>query len=376
MPKFPPRLACIDLEALHHNHELLKQLSDPGQVILCIKADAYGHGLKTVVSNLKHADGFAVADIDQALIARSLTDARIILMSSNLDADALTCMAAHRIDWVVFSEQQCRLIEKTRLNQPITVWLKLNTGLNRMGINPKDYDAIRRRLADLAHIENIIQMTHLAHKDHYEKNNAAIALAHKYFIDSYPISIANTSTVLRKPNLHHTFTRPGIGLYGLSPFNHDIASQYQLRAVMSVSASIIAINHCKKGSSIGYDGLYVCHRDSRIGVVAFGYADGYPRQAKSGTPILIRGQLCPLVGRVSMDTLMVDLTDLNDVSIDDRAILWGPDLPLEVLAGHCLEHSGYEILCHLGKRVKRQTIDHVTHPTHLHAHGILENYHV
>ena len=348
--------ASIDLQALQYNLQRVRESAKNSRVVSVIKANGYGHGMLRVAKALSSSEAFAVAKIEEALTLRNAGFIQpIVLLEGFTDANELALLAQHSIDAVVHHQYQIELLELASLPSKIKVWLKIDTGMHRLGI---DLEAVRisfKRLQACGNIANeIALMTHFANADDHDDPRTSAQL--KRFnnatqaIDA-PRSLANSAAILKYDESHAEWVRPGIMLYGVSPFIKGVAAEEGLKPVMTLSSKLIAINHYKKGNALGYGGSWRCPDDMAVGVVAIGYGDGYPRATRAGTPVLINGQRVPLIGRVSMDMICVDLRGLPSAAIGERAILWGEGLPVEEIA-ECAHTIPYELLCRVTERVR------------------------
>jgi len=350
-----PLRAEIDLEALRANLRRVRHVAPYARVMAAIKANAYGHGVVPVAQALGHdVEGLAVACLEEALELRDTgVVVPILLLEGCLDVAELVEAARRDLSIVVHCEDQLCMLEKARLEHPTPVWLKINTGMNRLGIEPGMASAFHARLAALGADRVTVLATHLAEADDREATTTIRQL--RCFDETIaglggPQSIANSAAILDRPDTHRDWVRPGIMLYGASPFADSVGVDEGLVPVMTLSSALIAIRDCCAGEAIGYGGDWRCPEAMRVGVVAIGYGDGYPRHARSGTPVLIRNRRAPLVGRVSMDMLTVDLREVPDAAVGDEVVLWGRDLPVEAVA----ESAGtisYELFCRLTRRV-------------------------
>lgn len=349
-----PLRAEIDLEALRANLHRVRAVAPGSRVMAVIKANAYGHGFVPVARTLADADGLAVACLDEALELRDAgIDTAILVLEGCLDPAELIEAARRDLAVVVHCEDQLRMLEMTRLVRPVKIWLKINTGMNRLGIDPADARGFHARLAALGAGRATVLMTHLAAAD--ERDVSMTAQQVRCFDDaisglSGPQSIANSAAILGHPVTHRDWVRPGIMLYGASPFADTVGADEGLIPVMTLQSELIAVRYCRAGDTIGYGGDWRCSEDMPVGVIAIGYGDGYPRHARPGTPVLVRGQRAPLVGRVSMDMITVDLRGVPDAVVGDTAVLWGRDLPVEAIAAGAGTIS-YELFCRLTRRV-------------------------
>jgi alanine racemase len=309
-----------------------------------------------VAQALDDADAFAVARLDEALTLRSAgIDKPIVLLEGFSDGAELLELARHGIETVVHHEFQFALLEQVRTDKPIPVWLKIDTGMHRLGIAPGNVAAAWNRLQACGAVAKPIRfMTHFANSDlRGDARNAAqiaqftSALAGR----QGERSSANSAAILSLPETHADWVRPGIMLYGVSPFTDGRAQDEDLRAVMTLTTQLIAVNRHRKGDAIGYGGEWVCPEDMPVGVAAIGYGDGYPRHARAGTPVLIEGVRVPLIGRVSMDMITLDLRARPDTEIGTPVVLWGEGLPVEEIA-ECAGTIAYQLLCGVSARVR------------------------
>jgi len=347
--------AEICLTALQHNVARIREIAPKSKIMAVVKANAYGHGLLAVASALKSVDAFAVARVEEALTLRSGGIVKpILLLEGFFSTDELPILVANNIHTSIHIEQQLAELEEAELETPINVWLKMDTGMHRLGIRP---DQCKQAISRLKHNPNVVQparlMTHFSCAD--EIDNPATQKQIDLFDDLVAgeigeQSIANSAGVVAWPASHREWIRPGITLYGVSPMCNSKAEEHGLQPVMTLTTDLIAVHDLKQGESIGYGGIWTASKDTHIGVVAIGYGDGYPRMAPEGTPVLVNGRIVPVVGRVSMDMLSVDLgIDCRD-EVGDKVILWGKGLPAEVVADH-IGTIAYELVTKLTQRV-------------------------
>jgi len=352
-----PLRALINTQSLQHNFQRVKSLAPNSRIMAVVKADAYGHGLIPVTAALREADAFAVASIDEAIPLHDALkgSSPICLLEGLFKPDELKEAAARRFQVVVHSEKQLANLEASKVESPIGVWLKIDTGMNRLGILPQEFSSSMRRLKKLDGVHLLGVMSHLACADDPESSmtneqqqrfEAAVAGA------GLERSLANSSGIVHWPETHYEWVRPGIMLYGSSPMSGEEADQFDLKPVMSLTSEIVAIRKVKKGDSVGYGCSWRTDRDTEIGVVACGYGDGYPRHAVPGTPVLVKQQRLPLVGRVSMDMITVDLGPASGITVGDEVTLFGQGLSIDEVAASAGTIS-YEILCHITARVPR-----------------------
>ncbi len=350
---FAPQ-AAIDHAALRHNLNRVRILAPDSRIWAVIKANAYGHGMERIARGLAAADGFAVARIEEALRLRAsgINKPLLILEGVFLASDARAAIEAD-CQLTVHHPYQIELLQRLRLDRSVPVWLKVDTGMHRLGIDVDQVSEMASRLQQCGVVSEINLMTHLANAD----DRADQTTRHQCErFDRLPLtkfkqySIANSAGLMAYSFTLRDWVRPGIMLYGVSPFNDTDASYEGLLPVMTFSARVIAVKQLNKGDPVGYGGVYRCPEDMPVAAIGAGYGDGYPRHAVHGTPVLIRGRRLPLVGRVSMDMLCVDARDLADLEIGEEAILWGKGLPVEEVA-RAAHTIGYELLCGITGRV-------------------------
>ena len=356
-----PTIAKIDLDALRHNYGLAESLAPGSQTIPMVKANAYGHGAIEIANALASmAPAFGVACIEEAIALRDANISQpIFLLEGTFTADEVV-QAEHYNLWLMVENQpQLDAILAADLSHQIKVWLGVDTGMHRLGFQPKDLAAAYSTLKESRNVHNEIVVTsHFACADdlNSQATNKQIATFDQHLPSdsdqALPLtSLANSAAILAWPAAQRDWQRPGYMLYGNSPFAQPQANADQLRPVMSFESAVISVREIAAGESVGYGATWTAERQSRIATVAVGYGDGYPRHAPNGTPVLINGVRCPLVGRVSMDMITVDVTDL-EASIGDKAILWGPALPVNEVAAAC-NTIGYELLTRMPARVPR-----------------------
>lgn len=350
-----PTYLKIDLAALRHNLERVREFAPKPSVIAMVKANAYGHGISRVAQALSGADAFGVASLEEGMILREAGITKtIVLVEGVFSADELPEAARNNFTLVVHHEPHLEMLEKVKVKQPFSIWLKINTGMNRLGIDPLQFEKFYQRLSVLETVKKPIGlMTHFSDADRIHSGRTENQL--KIFNEvtanlKGPRSLANSAAIIHFPQTHGDWVRPGLMLYGVSPFADKYGRDFNLRPVMSLCSRLIAVNQIKKGSQVGYGGTFTAPEDMLIGVVGVGYGDGYPQFANNGTPVLVgNGVECPLAGRVSMDMLTVDLRNAAHAKVGDRVILWGEDLPVERVAMAC-NTSAYEILTRMTLR--------------------------
>ncbi len=352
--------ALIDTAALRHNLGTIRAYAPRSKVMAVIKANAYGHGLVPTALALAQADAFAVARLEEGVALREAgVRAPIVLLEGVFDAEQLAEATHHRFDLVVHDSLQIKLLEDYRGAERFVVWVKMDTGMNRLGFRPEAFGAAHARLRALpVPALEVRAMTHLARAD--EVGEAMTGEQVRRFretlaeIGAAPrlsTSIGNSAAILESPDAQGDWVRPGLALYGASPFANETSYSHGLKPVMTLESTVLTVRDVKRGETVGYAGAWRAGRDSVIAIVAAGYGDGVPRSLANGTPVLIGGARYDLVGRVSMDMLAVDVTDAPKVASGDKAILWGDGLPVEEVAVHA-GTIPYELLCGLSQRVK------------------------
>ncbi len=350
-----PTVAHIDLNALRHNFNQVKKYAPHSKVMPVIKADAYGHGALTIASALPQADGFAVAFIDEAVALReSGIKQPIVVLQGVYERSELELAASLGLQIVIHQAAQVELLESCNI-APLVVWMKLETGMHRAGISSDEFVPLLARLKALAQVAEIRFMTHFACADELESSVTSdqFHLFQEMTGNSSAVcSLANSAAIITKPETHRDWVRPGIMLYGASPLQGSTAQHEGLKPVMTLESSIIAIKQLRPGDTVGYGASWTAETEGRIAIVAIGYGDGYPRCLGGKAQVLLNGQRAPLVGRVSMDSLAINLSDQDQVQLGDRVILWGKGLPVEELAAGANTIS-YELLCNVTQRVPR-----------------------
>lgn len=349
MPR--PISARIDLSALQHNLHVARRATS-ARIMAVIKADAYGHGLLRCAEALSSAEGFALLDMRDAMRLREAGFRQsILLLEGAFSPDDLQLMAGYDFACVLHSPHQLAMLDAAPPGNKLAVWLKINSGMNRLGFAPQDAPAAMEKLRAHPAVRDITLMTHFSHADEAEGVAAQMELFNHLAVPfRVARSLANSAALLRYPQTHGDWVRPGIMLYGASPFPETSARQLGLRPVMTLQSEIISVRALRAGERIGYGGTFCAEHAMRMGVVACGYADGYPRHASTGTPVLVNGQRARALGRVSMDMLCVDLSALPDAGVGSRVTLWGEGLPVEEVA-HAAGTISYELLCALTARV-------------------------
>jgi alanine racemase len=352
-----PLAAFFDFSALRHNFQCLQNLAGTTRLWAVIKADAYGHGQFTAAQALAGlADGFALLEVDNALALRQAgCRAPLLLLEGFFSADEIPALAEHGITPAVGSAAQLQML-KAAEKRPKSVYLKINSGMNRLGFQPAEAAAARDALQEMG-IADLTVMSHFARADEPGGIDAQMAALQPLKAWGLPMSLANSAALIDQPSTRQAWARPGIALYGASPFAGRSAAALGLRPVMTLDSALIGLQMLAPGDAVGYGGTFVAPCPMRIGIVACGYADGYPRHAPTGTPVAVGGQMSRTIGRVSMDMLAVDLTDLPEAAIGTPVTLWGDGagghVPVDDVAA-AAGTIGYELLCALAPRVPRR----------------------
>lgn len=350
MPR--PIRAVIHQHNLEHNLAVIRQKIGQAKIWSVMKADGYGHGIKRIWRGLKDSDGFAVLDLHEAILLRNEGwKGPILLLEGFFQADDLAVIDQYQLTTSVHSRWQLAAIEQAPLSKPISVYIKLNSGMNRLGFSVDEYADIVSQLNQMENVADVTLMSHFANSDLVEGTQVPLAKIQQFSQLSLPTCIANSGAVLWHKNTHYDWVRAGIVLYGASPSGKwgDIA-EYGLKAVMTLQSEIIAVHDIEAGQSIGYGSRFTSGKPMRIATVACGYADGYPRHAPTGTPVWCHGQRCALLGAVSMDMLTIDISDCPEAAIGSQVELWGENLPVDDVA-QSAGTIGYELLCALARRV-------------------------
>ncbi|MBF7728707.1 alanine racemase [Pseudomonas sp. N040] len=354
-----PARALIDLQALRQNYRLARELSS-ARALAVVKADAYGHGAVRCAQALdEDADGFAVACIEEALELRAAGIGKpILLLEGFFEASELALIEQHELWCVVHSNWQLEALERTPLRKPLRIWLKLDSGMHRVGLSPLEFRDAWRRLQASGKVERIVLMSHFARADELDcprsREQLVVFEQARQGLQA-EVSLRNSPAILGWPEVPSDWVRPGIMLYGASPFEQPQAQASRLRPVMTLESKVISVRELPAGEPVGYGAAFVAARPTRVGVVAMGYADGYPRHAPTGTPVFVDGQPARLIGRVSMDMLTVDLSDLPQAGLGSRVELWGPNVLASEVALRA-ETIPYELFCNL-RRAERIYLD-------------------
>ncbi|WP_297204049.1 catabolic alanine racemase DadX [uncultured Pluralibacter sp.] len=348
-----PVFAGLDLPALKNNLAILRRAAPGAKIWSVVKANAYGHGIDRIWNALGATDGFALLNLEEAVLLRERGwKGPILMLEGFFHADDLPLYDQYRLTTSVHSNWQLKAIQNARLRAPLDIYLKVNSGMNRLGFAPDRVHSVQQQLRAMTNVGDITLMSHFADADTpggIDEAMRRIGQAAEGL--DCPRSLANSAAALWHPETHFDWIRPGIVLYGASPSGkwQDVANS-GLKPVMALRSEIIAVQNLKAGDAVGYGGTYKASREQRIGIVACGYADGYPRIAPEGTPVLVDGIRTGIVGRISMDMLTVDLTPCPQAGIGTPVELWGKEIKIDDVASVC-GTVGYELMCAVAPRV-------------------------
>lgn len=348
--------AVINLNALRHNLKRARALAPRARVMAMVKANAYGHGIAAVAGALADADAFGVASLEEALAIRRAGLAHpIVLLEGLFDASEISAAARNGCELVVHDAHQLALLESAPAEAALRVWLKVDSGMHRLGFAPADLRNVWQRVNAARAVRHPLRlMTHLACAD--EPGSAATRKQLEVFAEATAglqaeRSIANSAGLLAWPESHADWVRPGLLLYGASPFAGRCGTDEGLIPAMTVKTELIAVKNVARGAAVGYGYTWAAPADTRIGIAAIGYGDGYPRHVPNGTPVLVNGERRALAGRVAMDMIAIDLGCNSRAKVGDPVVLWGPELPVEEIA-RAAGTIAYELLCGVTQRVK------------------------
>lgn len=348
--------ASIDTGALRHNLQIVRQRAPKSRIMAVIKANGYGHGLITVARALDAADAFAVARVDEGLALRAAgIKSPVVLLEGVFDNDQLEAAAAANFELVVHASEQIELLRNFHAAHRFKVWLKLDTGMNRLGFKGGQFPAAHAVLGTLPSVRTPVNLfTHLSSADvpavaTTEVQLQAFAASTREMAGER--CIESSAAIFAFPDSQADWVRPGLALYGVSPFAGSIGADHGLEPVMTLHSQIIATKTLDPGERVGYGGDWIAARPTRLAIAAVGYGDGYPRSLPSGAPVLVNGARASLAGRVSMDMIGIDVTDLQvEAKLGDPVVLWGEDLPVEEIAVWA-QTIPYELLCGISQRV-------------------------
>lgn len=351
---FGPR-AIIDRSALRHNLTVVRRTAPQSRVMAVIKANAYGHGIVGTARALISAEAFGVARLKEAIALRDAgLGNTIVLLEGVFSHEDLDAAAALGLEIVVHNFEQLQGLETWRASRRLQIWCKLDSGMNRLGFRLDEFASAWERITRCGNaLPRPRLMTHLANAD--ESNDARNEQQIRGFrtlVDELRLerSIANSAGILAWPDARVEWVRPGLMLYGISPFEDRINAELDLKPAMSLVTDLIAVRDVRAGEEVGYGGVWRATRDTHVGIAAVGYGDGYPRHMKSGAPVIVKGVECPLIGRVSMDMIAVDVSAVPDVRVGEAICLWGTPLAAERLAKYA-DTIPYELVCGISQRV-------------------------
>jgi alanine racemase len=311
-----------------------------------------------IAAALGDADGLAVARLDEALALRDAgISQRILLLGSHLSDNDFELCSMQQLDVEVHSLDMAEQLAGLSLSSPLTIWLKVNTGMNRLGLSPANFHQAQQRLQQSSNVKQQVLMTHFSSSD--ETLTQSCEQQTQLFLatignNKAPTSMANSAAIMQHPEAHGDWTRPGIMLYGANPLQQPCS--LPLQAAMTLTAQVLAIREVSTGQTVGYNGTWKASKTTLIATIGIGYGDGYPRHARNGTPVVVRGQRAKLAGRVSMDMLTVDLSGCEGIEVGDEAILWGKGLPIEEIA-ECAQTISYALFTSVSARVSKHYID-------------------
>ena len=348
----------IDLSAIRYNYQKLKSLSGENKLIAVVKADAYGHGAIQVAKALPDADAFAVAAVGEAVSLRENgIKQKILVMGGFISTAELQTCIDHQLDPVIHQQFHIECLRTNQELKQMQIWMKIDSGMGRLGFSVDAVSDAVDYLNGLSSLGQIRMMSHLASADEIDNKQTKkqIETIANLKLDSYEWGISNSAGILGWPKSHKTWIRSGIAMYGANPMSNRKEIRQRLRPAMTMKTSVLAVNQHYKGDVIGYSGAYTCPEDMTIAVIAAGYADGYPRLKTQTSQVNIQGQLCSVVGRVSMDMITVDVSVLENVKVGDEVCLFGVNPEAEDIADDSLTIA-YEIFCNVGAHVKREYV--------------------
>jgi alanine racemase len=346
--------AVVDTRALRSNLGVVRRLAPRSQVMAVVKANAYGHGLVPTALALADADAFAVARLDEGITLRHAgVRAPIVVLEGVFDSHQLNEAARHDFEIVVHSAEQVALLSAWGGKHRFTAWLKVDTGMNRLGFRREEFAAAFSKVQGMKCVSTLRLLTHLADADmpNDTSTHEQLRLFERLTTGlTNERSIANSAGIAAWPDSHVDWVRPGLMLYGVSPVNGKTGPDLGLQPAMTLVSTVIAVKQVLPGERVGYGGRWTARRPTTIAIAAVGYGDGYPRHIANGTPVLVEGHRASVAGRVSMDMIAVDITELPPVHAGASVVLWGKGLPAETVAPHA-ETIAYELLCGVSQRV-------------------------
>ncbi|HPI96218.1 MAG TPA: alanine racemase [Gammaproteobacteria bacterium] len=354
--------AIINFDNLRHNFDVLSEMA-PGKLVLVVKADAYGHGLQQIVKALDKAECFGVATIDEALLVRKVRkNVRILLLEGYLDENELKVAIENHFDCVIHQQQQIDLLQQINCKgKKLNIWLKFDSGMNRLGFSEKEFQDAIQLMESHEAVDELILMSHLASAN-LRQSNFTEMQAEKFlkFHTNQQLSLSNSSALLHGNHLKDEWCRVGLALFGVSPIETTMAEDYDLKPVMRLQTNVIAVKDIKSGESVGYSQTYIAEFDMKVAIIGIGYGDGYPWSLSKSAYVKINNQKAPIVGRVSMDMMAIDISEMKDVKIGDSVLIWGDEdaasLPIEIVAENA-NTIPYVLLCQITSRVHYQYVN-------------------
>lgn len=353
-----PVLAQLDLQALKDNLQVVRRAAPASRVWSVVKANAYGHGLDRIWSALSATDGFALLNLEEAILLRERGwKGPILLLEGFFHADELPLLDKYRLTTSIHSNWQVKALQNAKLHAPLDIYVKVNSGMNRLGFQPERVHTVWQQLRAIQNVGEMTLMAHFAEAELPDGIAAPMARIEQAAegLDC-PRSLSNSAATLWHPEAHYNWVRPGIILYGASPSGQwqDVANS-GIKPVMTLRSEIIGIQTLKAGDAVGYGSRYRASGEQRIGIVAGGYADGYPRVAPNGTPVWVDGVRTGTVGAISMDMMAIDLTPCPQAGIGSPVELWGNEVKIDDVAA-AAGTVGYELMCALAPRVPVVTV--------------------
>ena len=351
----------VDLDAIRHNYRLARSLNPTGKAVAIIKANGYGHGAVKIAKALENeAEAFGVACIEEGIeLVEAGIKKPVLLLEGFFEASELDYISTNGMWCAVHSLEQIEQIAEAKLTRPVNIWLKMDSGMHRLGVHPDDYQQAYQRLRQLDNVADVVLMTHFSSADELDKSVTAeqieVFRTATVGIDA-PVSLANSAGTLAWDDARGDWLRPGIMLYGATPFPEAQENADKLIPAMTLTSEVIAVRDVPVGESVGYACNWTADKPSRVGTVALGYADGYPRHAVTGTPVWINGQRSRIIGRVSMDMLAVDLTDLPDAGVGTEVEFWGRNVTAVEVAPLC-GTIPYTLFTGITRRVHKRYIN-------------------
>lgn len=347
--------AILSTENLRHNIRIITSIARKSKVMVMLKANAYGHGIRSTALRIHEMiDYIGVARIDEALVLRKVgVKTTICIMQGVYDAESVIIAACNNFELMVHHESQIHCLNVEMQNK-VNVWLKVNTGIGRIGFMPSEVMSVYSKLTELKSVGVITLISHLACADEKDHSLNTLQMTEfKQLAQHFPgpKSLANSAAIFNFPESHYDVVRPGLSVYGVSPFANTCGEDLNLKPVMTLVAKVMSVRNLPGGSTIGYGGRFVTNRDMKVATIAIGYGDGYPRTAIDGTPVLVNGKECEMIGRISMDMMTIDVSACENVKCGDLVTLWGKNLPIEKIS-RFTKNVAYDILTSVQLRVK------------------------